>query len=270
MMELLLLLIGIIGSFAAGLYDLKTSNVPDKVCITMIILGISIHTINGFLTNDFSNLFQSLFFGSLFTLFGVGMYLLGWWGGGDGELLVAISILLPNMTLAKTYFPFAISFFINSFLVGAVYSIIYSMILAYKNPRISRTFFNSLKGSSSSLLLLLFPVLVLLITNQYFLSLLFFLVFLLFILEKFSKAVEKGFYKRIPTTKLKVDDMIGEDIPKLGIYKRFIRGLKKEEVKKIKRMKKYVTIREGIRYGMVFPITLILTLFFGDIFLFLF
>jgi hypothetical protein len=75
---------------------------------------------------------------------------------------------------------------------------------------------------------------------------------------------------RIPTSKLKVDDMIGEDIPKLGIYKRFIRGLKKEEVKKIKRMKKYVTIREGIRYGMVFPITLILTLFFGDIFLFLF
>ncbi len=271
MMELLLLLIAIIGSLSAGLYDLKTSNVPDKVCITMIISGIAIHTINGFLNNDFTMLFQSLFFGFLFALFSLGMYLVGWWGGGDGELLTSIGVLLPNLSIAKTYFPFAISFFVNSFLIGAIYSIIYSLILAYKNPKISKTFFKSIKGSSSTILLsFTLPILVFFITSQYFLSFLFFLIPLLFLLEKFSKAVEKGFYKRIPTKELKVDDMIGEDIPKLGLSKRFIRGLKKEEVEKIKKIRKYVIIREGIRYGIVFPITLLITLFFGDLFLFFF
>ena len=86
------------------------------------------------------------------------------------------------------------------------------------------------------------------------------------ILLVFARAVEKkGFYKRIPVSKLRVDDMIGEDIPKLKVYKREIRGLTEKEVRKIKKYRKYVTIKEGVRYGPVFFLTLIFMLFFGDI-----
>jgi len=271
MFELLLLSIALVGSFASGIYDLKTSNVPDAVCTLMIISGIFIHTIYSFTTGDFTNLINSFLFGGLFLLFGLAMYYTGQWGGGDGELLISIAILLPTLSIVKTSFPFAISFFINSFFIGAFWSILYSFTLAYKNPKIFKDFFDGLKTGVTIKLIILFIILsgLSLLTNNFIPFLIFILALLLVVLQKFAKAVEKNFFKRIPVRKLKTDDMIGEDIPKLKIYKKFIRGLTKEEVRKIKRSKKYVIVKEGIRYGIVFPLTLLFTLLFGD-FIFLF
>jgi len=222
MFELLLLAIALVGGFAAGIYDFKTTNIPDKLCILMIIVGLILHITSGIITRDFTMFINSILFGSLFLAFGLLMYYTGQWGGGDGELLIAIGILLPNLSFSKTFFPFSISFFINSFFIGAIYSILYLIIFAFKDRSVKRNFIKILKN---------------------------------------------GFYKKIPVSKLKVDDMIGEDIPRLKIYKRLLRGLKKGEVEKIKRVKKYVIIREGIRYGIVFPLALLFTLFFGDFFL---
>lgn len=271
MLELLLIAIALVGSLAAGLYDLKTSNIPDKLCILMIILGLIIHSITGFSTGDFSNLINALMFGGLFLVFGLLMYFTGQWGGGDGELIIAIGVLLPNLSIVKTYFPFAISFFINSFFIGAIYSILYSLILSARNPFISKGFFNKIKEPLVAAPLSFF-LLLSIISFFYFkyLSFIFFLIFILILFWKFAKSIEQGFYKRIPVSKLKVDDMLGEDIPRLKIYKKLIKGLTKEQIKKIKKIKKHVLIREGIRYGLVFSLTLIFTLLFGDIFFLLF
>ena len=59
--------------------------------------------------------------------------------------------------------------------------------------------------------------------------------------------------------------MIGEDIEKLNIRKKIIRGLTKEEVRKIRKIKKTVWIREGVRFGPVFPISILVTLFIGNL-----
>lgn len=271
MFELLLISIAVVGSFAAGTWDLKTSNVPDKVCIAMIALGLFLHILNGFLTNDFTILTNSLLFGGLFLGFGLLMYYTGQWGGGDGELLVAIGILLPTSSLVKTFFPFSFSFFINSIFIGAFYSILYSFVLVYRNRKIGKNFYNRLKNRTTVFITSCF-----IIFSALFLSasqiLLFFisvLTFLLFLFQKFARTIEESFYRRIPVRKLKVDDMIGEDIAKLKIYKKAIRGLTKKEVRKIKKIRKYVIIKEGIRYGIVFPLALLFTLLFGD-FLFFF
>ena len=271
MFELLLIAIALIGSLAAGLYDMRTSNIPDKLCILMIIAGLLIHSIYGFSTGDFSVLINSLIFGGLFLAFGLLMYFTGQWGGGDGELLIAIGILLPQVTIVKTVFPFAMSFFINSFFIGATYSIVYSLILSYKNPSISKSFFKSVKQPLllSALTVFLALSVVSFFYVKYF-SFIFFLMFILILFWKFSRSIEQGFFKRIPVSKLMVDDMLGEDIPRLKIYKRYIKGLTKEQVNKIKKIKRYVIIREGIRYGLVFPLTLLFTLLFGDIFFLLF
>jgi hypothetical protein len=71
-------------------------------------------------------------------------------------------------------------------------------------------------------------------------------------------------------SKLKFDDMLGEDIPRLRLYKKHLKGLTKDQVSKIKKMKKYVLIKEGVRYGIVFPLALLFTLFFGDFILLFF
>jgi hypothetical protein len=194
------------------------------------------------------------------------MYFTGQWGGGDGELLVAMGVLLPNLTIAKTFFPFAVSFFINSFFIGLVFSTIYSIVLAYRSPTISRNFIKSL---NSTFFLILAPFVMLSIVTFFYvkvLSVIFVLASAMVVFWKFAKSIDKGFTKRIPVGKLKVDDMIGEDIPRLGIRKNLIKGLTKIQVAKIKKYKRYVLIREGIRYGLVFPLTLVFTIIFGDVF----
>ena len=90
----------------------------------------------------------------------------------------------------------------------------------------------------------------------------------MFVFYKYSKIIEQGFYKKIPVKELRVDDMLGQNIPKLKLYKKYIKGLTKTQVRKIKKTRNYVIIREGIRYGMVFPLALLFTLLFGDFFLF--
>jgi Flp pilus assembly protein protease CpaA len=270
MFELLLVVIALIGSFASGIYDLKTSNVPDKIVIGMIVSALAIHIFTGFSTGDFTNLIDSLLFGGLFLAFGLLMYFTGQWGGGDGELLVAMGVVLPTLSLVNTFFPFAISFFINTFFIGAAYSIAYSIVLAYRNPKISKRFFENLKDRKIIFGLavsLSFSVLFFIISQFIFFAVAV-LSFIVIFFHKFSKSIEESFYVKIPVRKLKVDDMLGEDIPSLKIYKKYIKGLTEEQVKKIKKRKRYVVIREGIRYGIVFPLTLVFTLLFGDFFLF--
>jgi len=265
MFELLRLFIALVGSAIAGLWDLKTTDIPDKVAVAMIVSGIALHIIEGLLTGNYLNLLYSLGFGGLFLLFGLLMYYSGQWGGGDGEMLVAMVVLMPVYPVA-TLFPFAITFFINMIFVGAIYSIIYSIILTYNNPKVVKTFFKNINTRFSRISILLLALLSV-VTFFYFNRIVFLtsLTLLgLFVFQRFAKAIESGFYKTIPVSKLKVDDMIGEDIPRLKIYKRLLRGLTEEEVKMIKKFKKTVVVREGVRYGPVFFLTLVFTLLFGD------
>jgi Flp pilus assembly protein protease CpaA len=271
MLELLLIAIGLVGSLAAGLYDLKTTNIPDKLCISMIIIGLAIHIYTGVFVGDYSYLENSFLFGGLFLGFAVMMYYTGQWGGGDGELLVAMGVLLPSLHSVSTLFPFSISFFINSFFVGAFWSIAFSMYYVYKNPILTRKFFSDFKRPV--VFAMTFAPVVLSAISLLFsemISILFLLVFALFVFYRFSKVIEQAFYKRIPVRQLRLDDMLGEDIPRLRLYKRHIKGLTKDQVSRIKKTKKYVVIREGVRYGMVFPLALLFTLFFGDFFLLFF
>ena len=224
MFELLRVFIAIVGSSIAGLYDLKTTNIPDSVAISMIVIGFTIHAYEGLTTNNFSNLINASIYTSVLLLFGLLMYRLGQWGGGDGELLIGIVSLLPTYPLIQTLFPFAFSFFINTFFVGAVYSFVFVAFYVLSKKELKGKFW-----------------------------------------ENFSLSIRKGFYKKIPVKDLKVDDMLGENIPKLSLSQKILRGLTAEEVKKIKKLKKYVVIKEGIRYGPVFPIALILTLIYGDL-----
>jgi len=217
MFETWYIVIALAGSLFCGLWDLKTSDIPDSICSLMISLGIGLHGLESYLIGSSAPIISSFTVGGLFLVFGIIMYYTGQWGGGDGELLTAIGFLLPTASV-PTFFSFPMTFFINMIFVGAIYSVIYFLVLI-KQPGVKR----------------------------------------------------KGFdvYRKISTKKLKKGDVIGEDIPRLKLYKRKIRGLTEQEVSKIRRIKKYTIVREGIRYGLVFPIALAITLYFGDLILYL-
>ncbi|HLD49111.1 MAG TPA: hypothetical protein VJB11_02005, partial [archaeon] len=73
----------------------------------------------------------------------------------------------------------------------------------------------------------------------------------------YGRIIEKQvFRKKIPVSKLKVGDVI-EDMKWIG--------LTAEEIKDISKKKKYVIVKEGIRFVPAFPIALAVTLIYGNL-----
>ncbi len=268
------------GSAICGLYDLKTTNMLDRLAIAMIVSGIGLHAIESLLTGSIMPLALSLVAAGAFFAFGFFMYKAGYWGGGDGELLIAIGALVPYapfqsaLSLSLSSLSFSLNLFINSFIIGGFYSIAYAGAIGVMNKKVRNAFSLKMKTEAKGTFMLVAGTYLILWSILYIFSaggfpflpaIMSVLLFLLLILFKFAKVVEEeGFYRRIPVSRLKVDDMIGEDLPSLGIFKKEIRGLTAAEVSRIRRAKKFVTVREGVRYSIVFAIALAFTLLFGS------
>jgi Flp pilus assembly protein protease CpaA len=274
MLEILLFVVAFIGSAAAGFYDLKTTEIPDEIPYAMIVIGILGNIVQSYLAWSYWPLVYSFIAGLGFLGFGFVMYYLGQWGGGDAKILSAIGFLLPTYQSTKLILPFSVSFFFNVFLVGAFYMIVYAFALSFINREIWSAFFNDLKANAkmvviyNSALVASIILMGMLFTRYFdFLPLTSFTMFVLiialasvglYILWKFVKAVENvGFKKKIPVSKLKVGD-----VPD---YYKIWEGITEKELNKIKKSgKKYIWIKEGVRFAPAFPLALLFTLIFGD------
>lgn len=265
MFEEIKLAVALLGGIICGIYDLKTSNMLDPVAWVMIAFGIGLHAYESYITGNWFILQWCLIVVGLFFLFSLFMYYRGYWGGGDGEMLIAYGALLPLGLNGSPSFPLLL--FINIFLVGGIYSLFYSFILITKDKKTLSKIKKELREYEKyffACIGALVGAIIFGVINPFAAPLL--LVVALFFLYppilKFSEFVEQNVFKRkIPVSKLKEDDVLGEDIPQLGLKAKLVRGLSKEEVKKIRKVRKYVVIKEGVRFIPVFPTALILSLY---------
>ncbi len=259
MLEIILLSIAFIGSLAAGLWDLKTTEIPDEIPALMAVFGIFI-----WFVSDIWMLALSLAFGLAFLALGWLLYKGGQWGGGDAKLLSAVGFLLP--TLGSQLF--ALSFISNIFIVGIGYMVVYSIALGALNRGTFSAFAKNIRKDYAAIgaivaAAILLPVM--LATGFYseFPAMAWTVALLLFLVLfwKYSKTVEeKIFKKRIPASRLRVGDVLLESREWDGITEQDIARIKKSG-------KRFVTIKEGVRFGLVFPITLVVTYLFGNLIL---
>lgn len=278
MFELLSIVIAFVGSAAAGFWDLKTTEIPDKIPHLMIACGIAIAIAESYLASSYWPLLSSAIAGGSFLVFGFFMYYLGQWGGGDAKILSAIGFLLPTLPenfSAGLAFPFSISFLFNVFLIGAAYMLVYALVFALMNKKLISQFFDDIKKSQKIIFfgsIILFLVFLSLnwflsvyLNNVYNLasivsnSLLLLAASIgLFLIFKFAKVVEDfGFKKKIPISKLKIGDVL--------LDSKVFEGITEKELKKIKKSgKKFLWVKEGVRFGLAFPLALLFTLFVGD------
>ncbi len=265
MFEEVKLAIALLGGAVCGIYDLKTSDMLDPVGYAMIALGIGLHAYESFVTGNWFVLEWCLAVTALFFLFSLCMYHRGCWGGGDGEMLVAYGALLP-FGYGSPSLAFPLLLFLNVFVVGAVYSVIYSLYRICGEKKLRKKLAEEMEGFAHMFFLaaIFFALsLALLISRNIFWNLP--LILALLILYKpaiaFSKFVEsRVFLKRISTKFLKPGDVLGEDIATLNLSSRLVRGLSKEEVRKIRRVRKYVVVKDGVRFIPVFPLALLVSL----------
>lgn len=270
------------GTTIAAIWDLKTTEVPDQLPYIMIAIALLFYGYQSIAEWIFWPILNSLIYGLVFLGFGAFMYYIGQWGGADSLILSAVGFLLPvaPQGFSSTILPFPVSYFINMFMVGAVYMMLYAFVFALRNRKILSGFVTDLKAGVNILvigsfgLFFLFYVTGLNIskliygsvdfTRAFYISLYpLFSVAVLYVVWRFAKSVElHGFRKRVPISKLKVGDMLLSEKKLIGVTKEQIKSLKKSG-------KIYVDIKSGVPFAVAFPLALLATLFYGDLILFL-
>jgi Flp pilus assembly protein protease CpaA len=276
MFPLIPLIVAFAGSIYAALWDLKTTEIPDEIPHAMIIFALLFYGIQSIIESNYWIFLNSLLYGGGIFVLGFIMYYAGQWGGGDAKILAAIIFLLP---VASTTLPFPLTYLLNVFVVGAGYMILYSFILALMNKKIFSAFFVDVRKNKAVLAfgsvalfaafaIINYSVLVLLAYPINYLSLLrnsiipLLAIIGLYVIYRFAKAVEDvGFKKKIPLSKLRIGDVL--------IESKLWEGITEKQLKKVKKSgKRFVWIKEGVRFAPTFPLALAFTLIYGD-FLFL-
>ncbi len=260
----IMLLAAIIGTAIAGLWDLKTTEVPDRLPYLMIGFGIVFWLVSGIATGDFVPLFYSLVIGSVLLAFGLIMYRKGQWGGADAWILAAIGYMIPFYDGVLFIVPYVMNFIV----VSLVYTVIYAIIVGLMNPKSLKLFRKDVAKNVK--LLLIAPaclagiIAAFLATRAYFIFPLIFLFSFLTVMIffwRYALVLEKNvFRKKIRVSKLKKGDVL-EKGNWVGLTEADIRKMKKSS---------YVTIKDGVRFVPVFAIALVVTLLCGNLFFLIF
>jgi Flp pilus assembly protein protease CpaA len=269
MLDYILLAIGIIGFGIGGYLDLKYTEFPDWLPYSMILLALIFRGAFALFLNDVWIFLSSLIVGIFFLGFGLLLYFAKQWGDGDAWLLSALGFLFPYSDLIKTTLPFPLTMLFNFFIISLLYLIAYSIILGFLNRFVWKKFFERLKKNQkiiAVLIIIFFSFSWVLAAYLYylhlysgFIQLVLFPFFLTFILlfSYYGRCIEENvFRKQVDVKELKVGDVLAEDRWK---------GLTEEEIKKLQRKKGKVWIKEGTRFAPVFLITMIVTIFYGDL-----
>lgn len=278
MLEFILAAIGVAGFGLAGYWDLKSTEFPDWLPYSIIILALASRGAFALIYADWSLVTGSIAVGAVFLGLGLAMYFLKQWGDGDAWLLGAMGFLFPSESgfAYSGAFPFPVALIFNFFLVAFFYVIAYSIALSFKAPGTWSGFVRSFRKECKGAMMLAAGVsaaYIAFITAMIFSlrsappSLAFAaafpaLIFFVVIFTHYGRYIEKNLFKRrIPVGMLRTGD-----VPIGGKW----RVLNRNEVASLKRRGGYIWIKEGIRFAPVFVITLVVTLLAGDLFSMLF
>ena len=274
-LSLIVLLVG-------SVTDLKTREVPDWVNYGLISAGIGLNLLFSAIYQTPSFIINSIL--GLIIFFGIAylMFYTGQWGGGDSKMIMGLGAMI-GINIAYFSSEFLFGFLINVLFAGAIYGLLWSFYLAYKNRQKFRKEFKKVLSQKKSekikwviLALAVLSIISFLIIKINYIKILIlsfaFLILTTFYLWAFVRAIEKSsMYKLIEPSKLTEGDWIVKDIyynreyitgPKdLGIEKKQIRKL--TELYSKKKLGK-ILIKEGIPFVPSFLIAFIITFFLGN------
>jgi len=263
-----LLVLALVWIIFATISDFKTTEIPDWLSLSLVIFALGGRFFYSlFSSGDFSFFYQGLIgFGIFFVLENL-MYYGKIFGGGDAKLMMAMGTILPFSNIFLTNLEIFISFLLLYLTIGGIYGLFASGYFALKNhKKFGKEFkFIFRKSIRFSLVIMMIGILIMilgLIFEKLFL-LLGGLVFLLPMMYVFAKATEESCMKKNISPKfLREGDLLYNNI-KIG--KRLIKakweGLSKKEIKILQKRNKLVMIKQGIAFGIVFLISLLLLIY---------
>jgi len=274
--------VSFIALFIGSITDLKTREVPDWLNFGLIGSGIGLNLLFSAIYSDTSFIINSLV--GLAIFFGIAyvMFYAGQWGGGDSKILMGLGAAI-GIDVGDIRHQFLPGFFINALFAGAIYGLLWSVFLVFRNRKKFQKEFAELLSDKNVVKWkkVLLAALVIMLASSFLIEAGYikilvlsvsFLVLASFYMWIFVRAIEKScMYRLVEPSRLTEGDWIVKDIyvgkqyicgPKdLGISKNQIRKLIKfHRQKKIKK----ILIKEGIPFVPSFFIAFVLTLTVGN------
>jgi Flp pilus assembly protein protease CpaA len=266
MIELLMIFIGIICALIASYYDIKTREVPDSLNYFLISSAFILKIFQFLSFQDIKIIKIAIFSFLLFFSFSYLMYKTGQWGGGDVKLLAGLSILFASFSSDK--FPFFVRLVLNLLIIGAVYGVVYLIVLMIKNFKIVQ---KEIDFKIKIFSLFLFLLAIFFLMSDFPFRLVYAFFFFIAALYPSIKVTEKVcFEKYVNVGKLTEGDWLIDDVKKNGkiIVKKKKIGLTKEDIRKLKEAKiKKVRIKEGIPFVPSIFLSVLFTLFYKELIL---
>lgn len=273
--------IALAGMIYASWTDIKIREVPNRISFGLIGAMVLLRLIYSAQLGDFSFFWVALAVGFVFLAMGLAFFYAQQWGGADVKLLMILGLgfaVLPSEfnPVFTAEWPFFLTLLINFFVVSVGWSLAYSIDMGFQNPFVFKDFRASL--DRIEMFLIFFGITLATATGFYYNILWLALSIPAFwVLIKFLKAVEKNcMYKK--TT---VDHLVEFDVPKkdIKVGKKTIidssdpNGITPEQIEELKKLTekgkipKNIEIKWGVPLIPVFPITLLISLFVGDLFI---
>ncbi|MFH1771122.1 MAG: A24 family peptidase [archaeon] len=264
------------GLLLASIFDIKTREVPDWLNYSLIAFGFGSAIITSILYSTPIYILYSAIgfvFGMLVSFL---FYYTGQWGGGDSKMLMGLGAILGFNISGGI--PFIVVLLMNIFIVGALYSMGWSVFLAYKHKKEFKKTFSELVHSKKVMTYrkIITTITILGLVYFFFAPImlkpviigLLVIIFFGFYFIIYSKAVEKSSMEKIIlVSKLTEGDWVLERVTIKGEIHRFSReGISKKEIDMLKKSfkKKTIRIKEGIPFLPSFFLAYIITFLMGN------
>lgn len=264
---IVLLALGI-GSYT----DFKVREVPDWISYGLIFTGLGLRAIFSLAYLEWSYIIEGLAGFGIFLALALVMFYAGQWGGGDAKVLMGLGALIG---VQFTFNTFLVGFFVNTLIAGAIFGLVFSIVLAMKHKQafakkaqdlyLAKTKHKYLAWAISGVFLVMAFIIPELRISFVLFAMLSFITFYLFV---FIKAIEEAaMIKQVSPKQLTEGDWIVNDIIVKG--KRICGpkdlGIEKAQIEQLIKLKvKSITIKEGIPFVPSFLLGFIVTMVWGN------
>jgi len=262
-----LIVLGLVWIVFASVQDCKSREVANWLNFSLIIFALGFRFFYSlFYQGEFSFFYQGLIGFGIFFVLGNLLYYCRMFAGGDAKLMIAMGAVLPFSESFFDNLNIFLWFLLLFFFVGAIYGLIWSLVLGGRNSKKLKKEFIKQFGENKKLIYL--PMIFGLVLMVFgfveplflYFGILFFLMPYLYL---YAKSVDEVcMVKKVEVKDLTEGDWLYQDV-KVGrkLIKKSWNGLDKEEVKLIQKYKKQVVIRQGIPFVPVFLISFVVLIY---------
>ncbi|MDO8628339.1 MAG: A24 family peptidase [Nanoarchaeota archaeon] len=275
LVEVILIVLVLCALVVASITDIRSREVPDWVSYMLIAAAFVVRLWYAFSSQHWSFFGFGVLGFALASAIGLVLFFSKQWGGGDAKLLMGFGVVFAtNPSWYASPIPLFVAVLFNLVVVGAVYGIVASLLLAFVHHR---EFMKSFMVVGHNKWLRLAKVVGLLVAVGLYLFVTFadvvagwILLVIASILVVYPwllqvmKAVEQAcLVKKVPVAKVTEGDWLVDD----AVRKRFAipsYGIEAKQLKKLQSSKiAFVVVKEGIPFVPALLVAVVVSLVFG-------